>query len=238
MLKPEPDIRNTDELLAFHKAIFGGARMEDPPKADPPKEDPPKTDPPKEEKLLPQSEVNRIAATEKEQGKQAALREVQEALGVDLDTAKSILKEHNERTEAQKSEATKAREAADAEKTAAAKEREDAAKEIHEARLARAFAGLGVADDAKVSRYGKLVDAAPGASYEDVKKAVEKLKEEEPALFGGKVEDPPKRTPAPSSDPKGSPPKPKTDEDAFSRGMARAQGHRSAFTAQVHKTST
>lgn len=186
--------------------------------------------------MLPQSEVNRIAATEKEQGKNAALKEVQDALGVDLDTAKAILKEHNERTESQKTEATKARELADKEKEEAVKATSAAAREVHGARLAKAFVLSGMLDDTKVERYGKLVDVEPGASYEDVKKAVEKLKEEEPALFGQAPKDTSKRTPAPSSDPKGTPPKPKQDEDAYSRGMARAQTHRSAFTAQLHKS--
>lgn len=183
--------------------------------------------------MLPQSEVNRIAATEKEQGKAAALREVQEALGVDLDTAKAILKEHNERTESQKTEAQKAKDAADKERAEAEKDRAAAAREIYDARLTRAFVAAGLTDEAKISKYGKLVDVEVGKPYEDIKAAVEKLKEEEPALFGTVVtQDPKKRPPAPSSDPKGTPPKAKQDEDAFSRGMARAQGHRSAFTAQ------
>lgn len=186
--------------------------------------------------MLPQSEVNRIAATEKEQGKTAALKEVQEALGVDLDTAKAILKEHNERTESQKTEAQKAKEAADREAEQARKDRADAAREIHEARVDRAFVAAGLTDEAKITRYSKLLDVEVGAKAEDIRKAVEKLKEEEPVLFGASSS--PSRPPAPGSDPKGTPPKPKNDEDAFSRGMARAQGHRSAFTAQVDRKTS
>lgn len=192
---------------------------------------------PPAEKMLPQSEVNRIAATEKEQGKQAALAQVQEALGVSLDDAKLILKEHNERTESQKTEAQKARDAADAEKAAAAKEREDAKKETHDARVDRAFVKAGLTDDAKITRYSKLLDVEVGAKAEDIAKAVEKLKEEEPALFGTTAAAP-ARPPAPGSNPKGTPPPPKQDEDAFSRGMARAGAHRSAFTAQVDRKTS
>lgn len=183
--------------------------------------------------MLPQSEVNRIAAKEKDEGKAAALKDVQDSLGVDLETAKQILKEHNDRTELQKSEAQKAKESADAEKAEAVKAKEDAAREVHEARVDRAFVAAGLTDEAKIVKYSKMLDVKIGAKPEDIKKAVETLKEEEPALFGGTP--PPPRPPAPGSDPKGAPPKPKTDEDAYSRGLARAQGHRSAFTAQVHK---
>lgn len=184
---------------------------------------------PEPEKTLTQSEVNRIAAREKDEGKAAALREVQESLGIDLEAAKQILKEHNERNEAQKTEAQKARDAADKERAEAVKERAAATREIHDARVDRAFVGAGLTDVDKVARYSKMLDVAVGASPEDISKAVESLKKEEPSLFGGTPA--PKLPAAPGSDPKGKPPTPKNDEDAYARGAARALGHRSAFTA-------
>jgi hypothetical protein len=175
--------------------------------------------------MLSQSEVNRIAAREKDEGKAAALKEVQEALGVDLDTAKQILKDHNERNESQKSEAEKARAAADKEKAEAEKQKSDAAREVHEARVDRAFVANGVTDEAKIAKFGKLLEVETGASAEDIKAAVEKLKTDMPELFSSTT--PPKTPPAPSGDPKGGPPPAKVNEDAYEKGLrlARERGN-------------
>lgn len=187
---------------------------------------PPVEQTPPPEKMLSQSEVNRIAAREKDEGKAAALKEVQESLGVDLDTAKQILKEHNERTESQKTEAEKARAAADKEKEQAAAERAAATAELHQARVDRAFLAAGVSDEAKIAKFGKLLDVAEGATPDDIKAAVEHLKTDMPELFSSTVT-PPKAPPAPSSDPKGGPPAPKVNEDAYERGLrlARERGN-------------
>lgn len=186
------------------------------------------------EKMLPQSEVNRIAAKEKDEGKAAALKDVQEALGVDLETAKTLIADAKKRADAELSDSQRATKDAEDARKAADTEKAEAVKERHEARVDRAFVAAGLTDEAKISRYSRLLDVEVGSKPEDIKKAVDKLKEEEPALFGASTTTP-KRPPAPGSDPKGGPPKPKQDEDAYSRGLARAKGHRSAFTAQVHE---
>lgn len=230
MPKPQlvkPDIRNTDELLAFHAQHFGGARMEDPPAAPPEVVPPAPAAPP--EKMLSQSEVNRIAASEKEQGRAGALAQVQNDLGVDLETAKTIIAEAKKRADSELSESQRATKEAEDSRKAADAEKAEAAKERHEARVDRAFVGAGLTDEAKIARYSRLLDVEVGAKPEDIKKAVEKLKEEEPALFGAPAAAP-GRPAAPGSDPKGGPPKPKTDESAFDRGKERAKSATRATT--------
>lgn len=193
---------------------------------------PPPVDPPKSEGVS-QEELNRIATREKEQGRNAALAQVQQDLGVTLDEAKEIIRAAKEKAESQKTEAEKAREAADKEKSEAAKERAEAAQERHDARLERALLKSGITDDAKLARITRLVEAKVGDDQETINAAVETLKKDMPELFPTGAT-PPKRQ-APNGDPAGSPPKPKQDEDAFSRGRARASAHRTAFTARVDK---
>jgi hypothetical protein len=206
------------------------------PKTDP-KEEPkgePKGDP--KEKTLTQSEVNVIAAREKAEGKRAAEASIAESLGVTIEEAKTILAKHKETEDAKKTEADKAKEAADREKASATTEKSAAAKEIHETRLERAFRKEGLdldSSDDKTKRVLRMVTVEPGASYEDVLKDVQSVKADFPALFDEQDPKDPKRR-APSSDPKGKPPKQTGTEDSFARGAERAKSHRGAYTAVVH----
>lgn len=185
-----------------------------------------------------QEEVNRIAAREKDQGRNAALTELQNQLGVDLDTAKAILKQHKDNEDSQKSEAQKAREAADAEKATAEKEKSEAQKAAHTANVTTEFVLAGITDRTKIERYSRMLDVEVGAKPDAITKAIEKLKTEEPALFGAQQGDgnpPPRRTPP--SDPKGSPPPPANNSDAFQRGMQRAASHGRGFGWQAPATA-
>lgn len=190
----------------------------------PPPTPAPAPTPPPAAQGLSQEEVSRIAAREKEEGRKAALAQVAADLGVDLETAKTVIAEAKKRSDSEKSEAQREREAASAEKQAAEREKAEAAKERHEARLDRAFVAAGLTDETKISRYSKLLDVAVGASPEDIKKAVDALKKDEPTLFGGATPPAPgNRPPAPGGDPQGNPPPPKQNEDAFQRGIERAK---------------
>lgn len=232
------------ETIARNRARFGDARMEGPddPPAPKPDEPAPKPDDKPAEKLLPQSEVNRIAATEKEAGKRAAEQELANRLGVPLDEAEQILKAHRERQDAAKTEAEKAKEAAEAEKREAEAEKQAAKAEVHETRLERAFAktGLALDDDEKLARIRRMVTVEVGASYDDVLADVTKLKESFPELFEAKADDgkgkQKQQRKAPSGDPSGQPPKPAAGEDAFARGRERAKSHGSGFRSRVEKS--
>lgn len=170
-------------------------------------------------KTFTQAEVSAIAAREKDEGRRSAEAAVAKELGVTVDEAKKILKDHRATEDAKKTEADKAREAAEQEKTEAATAKAAAAAEIHETRLERAFNKVGLElDEAKIARVRRMVTVEAGASYEDVLKDVEAIKVEFPALFDSTAT-PPK---APGGDPKGAPPKPKLGEDKFAAGAARA----------------
>jgi len=189
------------------------------------------------DKGLSQEEVNRIATREKEQGRAAALAQVQADLGVPLEEAKALIEAAKAASEMQKTEAQKARDAADREKAAAEAEKSTTAKERHEGRIERALFGAGIhgddeAADTKRARIARLVEAKVGDDLDTIKAAVAALKKDMPELFGTPA---PKTPAAPGGDPKGGPPAPKQAEDAFTRGMARAQGARAAFTAQVDR---
>lgn len=182
-------------------------------------------------KAYSQEELNRIAAAEKEQGKRAAERDLADKLGVSLDEAADIIKQHREREEQNKTELDKAQSAAEREKAQReAVERErDLAK--HDARLLEALVTAEVPAK-KLGHVKKLVEVAPGASDEELAQAIAKVKEDVPELFAeqeaGDGKPAPKGTPpAPGSDPKGTPPAPKPGDDAMKRGMERAKAYSS-----------
>lgn len=235
------------ERMRINRELFGDARMEgpdDPPSGtNPPATDPPKEDPSKTEKMLPQSQVDAIAAREKAEGKRAAEQALATELGVDLATAKQIITKAREAEDAQKTDAQKAREAADAEKTAAEAEKQAAKVEVYNTRLERAFVRTGLelgdtdADKAKMARIQRMVSTEPGATFDEILADVQAIKTEFPGLFDGKT---PEKTPqrrAPGSDPKGKAPAPKGGEDAMAKGRERARRHRSAYSSTVEKSS-
>jgi hypothetical protein len=220
----------------------GGTGAEGEPKADPPKADPPKPDdkgPDADEKKFSQADLTKVAAREKAEGKRAAETKLAEDLGIPLDEAKAIIKAHQDAKEAEKSDAQRAADAANKEKDSAAAEKAAAAREVFDARVERAFLREGLdldaSDDAgkaAAARVLRMVTVEPGASFDDVHEDVKKIKADFPALFTDDA-GAPRRFGAPGGDPKGTPPRVVKSEDAFSRGLDRAKGHRGAFTAVV-----
>lgn len=156
------------------------------PAGDGAKTDPPATDPPAS-RTFSQEEVTRMLTREKDQGEAAALRKLEEQLqaefGVDLDTAKQMLKASKDRQEAEKTEAQRAKEAADAEKAAAAKERQEAARDRHSIKVERALLKAG-AEAENTELLSRLVDAEVGADPDAITAAVEAVKTKFPAEFG------------------------------------------------------
>jgi len=175
-------------------------------------------------KTFSQEDVNRIATREKEQGKQAASRELAEQLGVSVEEAKQIIQRAKEADDAQKTEAQRAREAADREKEEAALEKRAATTERHEAAVERRLVMAGVTDEKKLARVMRMVTVEPGASSDEIQTDVDQLKTDFPELFtvqqgggGGRR--------VPDSDPKGGPPPRKGAEDAYSKGAERAKAY-------------
>lgn len=169
-----------------------------------------------------QEDLNRIATREKAEGERAATARFAAELGVPIEDAKRIIANAKAAEDSQKSEAQLAREAADAEKAAAATEKAAAAREIHEARIDRAFIASGVTDPAKIARFGRMLEVEPGATPDEIKEAVDKIKTEMPELFTPVTPPPPVKK-APPGDPKGTPPSVKVNEDAYERGLRLAQ---------------
>lgn len=192
-----------------------------------PKPDPkPETDP--KPKTITVEENNRIVSQRVEEAKRSATQEMATTLGVSLEEAKTIIDAHNAKVEGEKSDAQKAREAADREKADAATEKTASAQARHEANVERVIIRALPVDleddvlDAKVSRIGRLIDITQGASADDIKAAVQKLKDDEPALFG--VAAGTKTKKIPDSDPPGNPRQKRTEnEDSMAAGAARAK---------------
>lgn len=183
-------------------------------------------------KVFDQAEVNRIAAREKEQGRRAAEAKMAEELGMPLADVKAILAAQAAKADAEKTEVEREREKAEAERRAATTEKSAAVSETHALRIERAFLKTGLdletLKDDERARMTRLVTVETGASYEDVLADVESVKTAFPALFGSTS-----GPRAPGGDPQGRPGSPKAGEDAYARGVARAQGARGRFTAVV-----
>jgi 8-oxo-dGTP pyrophosphatase MutT (NUDIX family) len=179
-----------------------------------------------EPKTFTQDDLTRVAAREKQQGKEAAQRELAEQLGVPLDEAKAIIQAARDAEAAKQTEAEKARAAADKERTDAAAEKQTAKQEVHTARLERAFLKQGVDLDElgedKTKRLLGLVTVETGASYEDVLADVAQIKRDFPGLFGD-ADGAKGRRKAPGGDPAGNPPKPTGGEDKFAAGAEKAK---------------
>lgn len=221
----KPPVWDTAALLAFHKAVFGDARMngDDQPPAPPVPTPPGAPAPPTG--VVSQEEVARIAAREKDQGARAERRRILQSLGLDPDTAKveDVKKALDAAKDAENARLTEVerREKAAEEREAAAVAREQAAAQTaHTARLTAALL-TGGASPATLDDARTLLAALPhDADDAAVTDAVGKLKERLPALFGAQQQTPP---PLPSGGGTGTPPRPQPSGDAYERGMERAR---------------
>lgn len=178
-----------------------------------------------QERMLPQAEVTRIVTNEARKSAEKAANDLAAQLGVPVADAVEIIKAHQARVEGEKSEAQRAREAADAEKAEAAKEREAAALETYNARADRALLAAGVSGDEnggedRLSAVRGMLQTKPGATAEEVKAEVARIKILFPALFEVSTSTTP---PAPGSDPKGRPPAHGAGTDPIKRGQERAK---------------
>jgi DNA-binding transcriptional MerR regulator len=191
------------------------------------------TTPPAGENLS-KAEVDTIVKGRVEQTRKATADSIAKDLGVSLEDAKRIIKESQDQSDAQKTEAQRAREAADREKADAETEKQAAAQERHDARVEKLLVRALPRDldddvlDKRVTKLGRLLDVEVGADEATIKTAIDGLCKEWPELFPtdenegsngngngtGKV---------PSGDPKGKPAPKKPAEDAYTRGAERAK---------------
>lgn len=216
------EILDVHQLITGNRALYGDARMEDPPNPptpDPPKQDPPQPDP--SEKQLPQSRVNEIVTAETTKAKQKALEDLAKDLGVSIEDAKRIVKERKDADEKNRTDLEREQAA----RTAAEKDRDEkvtaSQRELHEERSDRALIAAGAPDeDSKLQRLRGMLTVEVGASREDVKKDVDKLKTDFPQLFEPVTPPPSRRT---STDPARKQGGQKLDETAMDRGAARAK---------------
>lgn len=187
------------------------------------------------DKTFTQEEVNRMMAREKSQGRDAAMRELSETLGVTVDEAKEIVQTHQQREEEQMSEAEKAKAAAERERQEAEAEKAKAARERHDLKVERHIGTIdpndAEANTSKVTKVARMLDLEVGASDEEVKAAVDDLRTEFPALFEVKADEGGGRR-TPPSDPGPSPRRKPPAEDAMSRGAERAKNYQGADGVQ------
>lgn len=158
------------------------------------------------EKTLTQTEVNAIVAREAGAAREKAAKDLAAQLGVTTEEAVTIIKAHTDKTNAEKSDAQKAREAADAEKVKAVQEQEAAKLETHHTRADRELIRAGITfpeksteeqQDQILARIRGLLTVQVGATAAEIAADVKAVKELYPALFTGKAGGPP----PPGSDP-------------------------------------
>lgn len=221
-----PGFSDTDALLRFHRALFGGARMTaDPGTGAPPPPAPPNPPPPGPPSppsppappgppatppagYLPQDQVAAIATRERAAGERAAQEALVQQLGVPIEEAKRLLEAGRAAEDAGKTEQQRATDAANAEKAAAEQAKGTAAQAEHRANLVTALVLAGVEvkdkegkrDTSKVESLTRLIDVPAGAKPEEIDAAIEKCKADFPALFQASE-------PAPEIDPKTGKPK-------------------------------
>lgn len=225
------------ERLKLRPVPMGAEGNDDPPQGDPPSGAPAgegNGNSGDEVQSIPQSQLTRMLAREKNQGREAAERALSDELGMPIAEAKALLQAARDREDAEKTEAQKAKDAAEAAKREAQQEKDAAARERHNASVERALIRAGIApdDQGKLDRVARMVTVEVGASAEDIGDDVKTIREGFPELFAASGEEgtPPRRTP--SSDPKGTPPKRQVTEDAYSRGAERAKKLQSDGTVQ------
>lgn len=208
------------------RPIWPVAGAQDPPNPPNPPASPPNppTSPadqpaPTPERQLSQSQVNEIVARESAKAKEKAERDLAASLGVSIEEAARIVKEATDRTNAQKSDAERAKEAADKAKREAEEEKTKTQRERHSLWSDSVLITLGApTDEGKLARLRGMLTVQVGASRDEIKADAEQVKKDFPQLFSTTA--PP---PAPSSDPSGRPPAPKANGDAYTAGMERAK---------------
>lgn len=167
-----------------------------------------------------------MMAREKDEGRRAAERKLQEDLGVTPDEAKTILDAHRKAEDDKKTEADKIAE----DRRKLDDDRAEVAQTKHNSLVERSVILQGVTDEKRISRIVKILedDVQRGAKPDDIAAAVTKLKEEMPELFGTGSTPPP-----PSGGPQGTPPKPKLSDDAYGRGSERAKAANAARSYSI-----
>ncbi len=138
-------------------------------------------------KTFTQEDLNRVATKEKQDGERKARQDIAEQLGVSLEDAAAIIKKAKEQDDKDKSEAQRREDAAAAREKAANEREAEAKRTVFETRLGRVLdkAGMSEAVQENVTVKGLTVDS----SVEDIQAAVDKLKKDAPALFGGEEDD-------------------------------------------------
>lgn len=187
-----------EAAVVARRGWSGGMVMEDPPEGDPPSgggggDDPIDVDPNATIKVGDRtwkvSDLQRIAAEEKRQGKRSGERGVLEALGVDnVDAAKELIAAAKKQREAEESEAQRAKREAEEARQTADRERAEAAAERRQSSLERALVRQGVNDD-DLDDAVLLLDRGldKDADADAILDAAKKLKERRAELFDGEA---------------------------------------------------
>lgn len=172
-------------------------------------------------KTFTQEEVNHLVGGRVAEATRKAESDLAKKLGVSADEAAQILKDHNERAEADKTELQKA-----TDKAAALERERDEERSSRERGEWNTSVKDALRDAEPALKRGKLegafklLELEPGAKPEEVAAAVKKLQTDWAELFEGESEG---GGGAPNGDPKGTPPKRTSGEDAYERGKKRAE---------------
>lgn len=179
-------------LLAYHRAVFGDARMDgeggqgNGAGSGGDNGGTGATGGDSGGRVFSQADVNAMLARERTTAQQTAAQQIATDLGVPVDEAKQIIADRKATDDARKSEAERDREAAATAKAEADRYKAQAMQDLHDSRVEVALARAGVDLDNDVLRRAAVaaVDVPVGADADAVKAAVEKAKTDAPQLFG------------------------------------------------------
>lgn len=180
---------------------------------------------PPETLQLTQDRLTRLLASEKDQGRRAAQRELLEQLGVEtLDQAKAVLQREKEAEDARKTEAERLAEQARQDRAQAQADREAARQELLDSRVRAALIASGVEDGEDLGDLVGLVKATSDDDSGTIREKVDALRQRRPGLFttAGPQDG---FTPAPTGRGTGTPPArhQQGTGDAYTRGAERAK---------------
>lgn len=230
-----------DALLAFHRATFGDARMEEGAGAaggasggaegagsgssaqggSQPAGGATGGQNGGNPDTLTKAQADALVAEAAGKAKNQAAEDLAKELGMPLADAKALLKSAKQKADAQKTEDQRAREAAESEANTAKATAEQARADAFAALADRALLAAGAPDnDEGLARLRGLLQVKPGATKDEIKADVKKVTEQFPVLFG---EASGGQRRVPGSDPKGRGGQRGSGPSAIERGAARAK---------------
>lgn len=173
-----------------------------------------------------QEQVTAIATRQKEEGREAALKEVAQQLNMSVEEAKTLIEAEKQRQDAAKTELERIQEENETLKRSNSEKDVVTAKSLRDEQVRAELirSGLPLPEDLTeadkvLDQVTNLVTAQPGATRDEIRESVKQLKEVTfPQLYATSTAPPPKLPGTPDGRPSGEPQKPPVGKTALERG--------------------